>query len=367
MADGRAGASVKLAGLDKWFGKNHVVRDLHLDIKPGTMTTFLGPSGCGKTTTLRMIAGFQEPDHGRISIGDRDITDVPAYRRNTAMVFQEYALFPHMTVAENVGYGLLVRGIRADERKRRVRAALELVELDGMGDRFPGQLSGGQQQRVALARALIVEPDALLLDEPLSNLDAKLRESVRMELHRIQRRTGITAIYVTHDQEEAFALSDEVVVMSEGRIQQAGPPDEVYYHPANRFVAEFVGTINLAPALVTEVSGSVAAMQCASAEVVATGLTRPIRAGQTVVIGVRPESVQLCSVGEPLPTEDANVLPGRIAGAAFLGHKLRYTVEVPFGSTPWVVDQFDPGSSVGLSGEVSLVVPRLRTHVMSEE
>jgi len=241
---------VRLVGVTKRLGTHLAVDGISLDVAEGTFMTLLGPSGCGKTTTLRMIAGFYSPDRGEIRIRDRVINDIPPHRRNTAMVFQEYALFPHMTVAENVGYGLRMRRVPRPEARRRVALVIELVGLSGQERKFPHQLSGGQQQRVALARALIVEPEVLLLDEPLSNLDAKLRVRVRTEIRQLQQRLGKTTLYVTHDQEEALAISDQIAVMHNGRILQVGTPAEIYFHPANRFVADFVGQGVFLPAKV---------------------------------------------------------------------------------------------------------------------
>src|SRR5208337_4536018 len=237
--------SVVLKNISKKYGDVPAVRDVSLEIAKGEFFFLLGPSGCGKTTLLRMIAGFVEPDAGEIRFGDRLMNAVPAHRRNTGMVFQNYALWPHMSVRENVAYGLELRRIPREELRRRLGRALELVRLEGLEERRPNQLSGGQQQRVALARALVIEPDVLLLDEPLSNLDAKLRVEMRQELRRIHFETGITTIYVTHDQKEALSLAGRLAVMRDGEVRQAGTPREVYTRPADRFVAEFVGQANV--------------------------------------------------------------------------------------------------------------------------
>jgi len=227
------------------YGATAVLDDVSLDVEKGEFFAFLGPSGSGKTTLLRLIAGFGTPSQGRILIGERDVTGLPAWSRNVGMVFQSYALWPHMTVARNVAFGLERRRLPRAEITRKVRAALDLVGLGALADRRPAQLSGGQQQRVALARTIVIEPEVLLLDEPLSNLDAKLRVDMRSELKSLQRKLGITAIYVTHDQEEANAIADRIAVLDQGRIQQIGPPTDLYDHPANRFVATFLGTANL--------------------------------------------------------------------------------------------------------------------------
>ena len=237
--------TLRLAGLTRHFDGTLAVDNVDLDVADGEFLTLLGPSGCGKTTTLRMIAGFITPDAGDIWFGDRLVTEVPPHKRNTAMVFQSYALFPHMSVADNVGFGLKMRKVAAPERDRQVAEALEIVGLTGLERRRPGQLSGGQQQRVALARAIVTKPDILLFDEPLSNLDAKLRERVRIEIRELQLRLGITAIYVTHDQDEALVMSDRIVVMNKGRIEQIGEPGSIYRRPKTAFVADFLGLANI--------------------------------------------------------------------------------------------------------------------------
>jgi ABC-type Fe3+/spermidine/putrescine transport system ATPase subunit len=237
-------APVRLVGLSKHFGEVRAVDDVSLDVPEGEITTLLGPSGCGKTTTLRLVAGFYRPDAGEIYLGGKALSALPPNRRPTRTVFQNYALFPHMTVGENVGFGLDMQRIRGTERSTRIDESLEVVGLGGFRERSPGQLSGGQQQRVALARALVTRPKVLLLDEPLSNLDAKLRVLMRMEIRQLQADLGITTIYVTHDQEEALSLSDQVVVMDRGRVLQVGRPTEIYERPATRFVAEFLGLSN---------------------------------------------------------------------------------------------------------------------------
>jgi putative spermidine/putrescine transport system ATP-binding protein len=233
-----------LDGVSKRYGEHWVVRDVSLAIEEGELVVLLGPSGCGKTTTLRMIGGFVEPTAGRVRLGARDITALPPYRRNTGLVFQGYALFPHLTAAQNVSFGLEMRGLAMGAIRDKVGEALRLVRLAGLGDRLPRELSGGQQQRVALARALVIQPELLLLDEPLSNLDAKLREEVRVEIRQLQRTLGLTTLMVTHDQEEALTMADRLVVMSHGVIQQIGTQGELYDRPVNRFVAGFVGRTN---------------------------------------------------------------------------------------------------------------------------
>ncbi|MFI5015702.1 MAG: ABC transporter ATP-binding protein [Hyphomicrobiales bacterium] len=237
-------ARVVLQHLSKRYGDSFAVKDLSLDIPQGEFLVLLGPSGCGKTTTLRMIAGFVEPSAGSVALGGRDVTTLPPWKRNTGLVFQSYALFPHLTVEENVAFGLEMRKMSGNETRARVEETLRLVRLDGFGERLPRQLSGGQQQRVALARALAFRPDVLLLDEPLSNLDAKLREEVRVEIRELQQKLGITTVMVTHDQDEALSMADRLVVMAQGEVQQVGTQRDLYERPAGRFVASFVGRSN---------------------------------------------------------------------------------------------------------------------------
>jgi putative spermidine/putrescine transport system ATP-binding protein len=234
-------ARLRLSEVSKLYGETKAVDDLSLDVADGEFLVLLGPSGCGKTTTLRIVAGFVDATAGSVHLGDHDVTHTPPWKRNAGLVFQSYALFPHLTVNDNVGFGLEMRRVPKSDAQARIRDALRLVRLDHLGDRFPRQLSGGQQQRVALARALVVRPDILLLDEPLSNLDARLRQDVRIEIRELQRKLGMTTVMVTHDQEEALTMADRLVVMSEGRIRQVGTQQDLYERPADRFVADFVG------------------------------------------------------------------------------------------------------------------------------
>src|SRR5690242_6895400 len=246
MTDSPRAADVRLHGVEKSFdGHTRAVDHVDLVVNPGEVFALLGPSGCGKTTTLRMVAGFETPDAGRILVGGEDITDTPVHRRDMGMIFQSYALFPHRTVAENVAFGLRMRGLAKDQIAQRVAGALRQVALEGYEERRPAQLSGGQQQRVALARAIVIRPRVLLCDEPLAALDRKLRQSMQVELKALQRELGVTLIFVTHDQEEAMTIADRVAVMNAGRIEQIGAPREVYNRPRTRFVADFIGDINL--------------------------------------------------------------------------------------------------------------------------
>ena len=304
---------------DPKTGKDfYAVKDTSLTIQPGSFVTLLGPSGCGKTTTLRMIAGFESPDEGEIYLGDEAINALTPNKRDTAMVFQSYALLPHYNVFDNVAYGLKLRKVPKDEIKRRVMAILDLVELTGMEGRMTNQLSGGQQQRVALARALVIEPSVLLFDEPLSNLDAKLRVSMRTEIRRIQKRVGITAIYVTHDQSEAMALSDQIIVMKNGVVEQMGTPQEIYYHPKNEFVADFIGEANF-------LRGTMIGRENGHAVIRVEGHDMPVadrpdmEPGREYTIVLRPEAAHL---------SDEGGVPCRVSLSCFMGSYQNYHVQL---------------------------------------
>jgi len=356
-----ADAHVRLVNIRKRFpnATAAAVDDVSLDIPRGSLTTLLGPSGCGKTTTLRMIAGFYEPDQGDILIGERRVNDVPTHRRRTAMVFQDYALFPHMTVKDNVSYGLKLARTGADETARRVHHTLDFLDLKGLESRYPGQLSGGQQQRVALARALVMNPEVLLLDEPLSNLDARLRVSIRAELSSIQRQLGITTIYVTHDQDEALAMSDWIAVMNHGRVVQWGTPWDVYYHPRTAFLADFLGTVNLVQVpVLTTAPGSLTVQLGQHALEVPFDGEAP---ASEVLLAIRPETLRL---GSPL-NEAGLAVNGLVVRRTFLGHLMRYAVRI--GDQEWLVDQPDPGASASLAeGNVTVVVNPRRLHVLPD-
>ncbi len=274
-------------------GEVTAVNGVSLEIQQGYLVTLLGPSGCGKTTTLRLIAGFEFPNSGRILLDGNAINDLPPHRRDMSMVFQSYAIFPHLNVFENIAYGLNVQKRSRDEIKRRVARVLELVELTGLENRAPNQLSGGQQQRVALARALIMEPKVLLMDEPLSNLDAKLREQMRTEIRRIQKRLGITSVYVTHDQVEAMTLSDQVVVMNQGKIEQVGPPDEIYRRPRTRFVADFIGRANFVEGVVRERQAGHVLLDALGTTLTAPAPGDGFGAGEKAMLILRPEVVEI--------------------------------------------------------------------------
>jgi len=318
-------AHVELRKLRKLYGKTVAVDGVDLDIGKGEFMTFLGPSGCGKTTTLRMIAGLIEPTEGEISVGGKLLSSpgtkvVPPEKRNMGMVFQSYAVWPHMTVFENVAFPLRNLKKSKEEIGKRVRAALELVKLDGLEDRYPSNLSGGQQQRVALARAMAIEPDILLFDEPLSNLDAKLREEMRFELKEIQRRIGVTSIYVTHDQAEAMAISDRIAVMSHGQIKQIGKPREIYDSPEDPFTAEFIGLANFFPGKAT----SEKTVCLAGREELEIDGCRELNMGADVILSIRPHNIKIYKE----VNKTRNELQGIVEKGAYLGDKVDYRVRV---------------------------------------
>ena len=335
---------LQLKQINKYFGRSHVIKDVNIDFEKGHFVTFLGPSGCGKTTLLRMVAGFYEPDDGEILLNGKRIERIPPYSRNTAMVFQEYALFPHMNVFDNVSYGLRVKNRPKEEIERRVKEALDLMQLKGMEDRFPNQMSGGQQQRVAVARALVMNPEVLLLDEPLSNLDAKLRESVRVELRDIQKKMGLSTIYVTHDQSEALSMSDMIVVLKGGVVHQTGSPQEIYFEPKTPFVADFIGTTNL-----LSVKGLGENPVSYGNDRIPTA--KSVNAGQEYCLSIRPECLKL--VKEAVDGQ-VNVKV-TIQNKMFLGEKIRYFVNDSLGKE-WIIDIYDPGRTI-LEGEAYAAFP----------
>jgi spermidine/putrescine ABC transporter ATP-binding subunit len=316
--------ALRLDGVSKAYSTVVALEPLSLDVPAGGLVALLGPSGCGKSTTLRIIAGLEEPDQGRVFLGDRDITQVPANRRRLGLVFQNYALFPHMTVGENVSFGLRMSGVNRAETERRTHEALDLVQLTGLDDRYPSMLSGGQQQRVALARTLIMQPSALLLDEPLGALDKNLRESMQFELRRLQRALGITTILVTHDQEEALTLSDMVVVMNQGRIVQSGTPKDIYDRPHTRFVAAFLGSANIFECMASD--GKTARLATESGEAIGISIAgAPLPQGR-VLLAVRPERVSLSIVAPP---SGDTALKGIVRGHVFRGDNHVYEVKIP--------------------------------------
>ncbi|KRC73247.1 Spermidine/putrescine import ATP-binding protein PotA [compost metagenome] len=324
-------AKVSIENIRKQFGAAVAVSDFSLEIAEGELVTFLGPSGCGKTTTLRMIAGFIAPTAGRIRIGDTDVTRLPVHKRDTGMVFQRYALFPHMTVAENVAFGLEMHKVPKPDREGKVRRVLDMVRMTELRERYPRQLSGGQQQRVAIARALAIEPKVFLLDEPLSNLDAKLRLEVREEIRSLQRRLGLTTVFVTHDQEEALAIADRMAIMHDGIVQQVGAPDTLYERPANLFVADFLGKMNVFQG--RGQAGNV--FQTAAGQRIAA----PAGDGATHV-GVRPERVRL----QEQPS-GGNALAGVVESSLYLGSVLEVRVQLEGGDR--MVSQIVNGGARG--------------------
>ncbi|WP_425407007.1 ABC transporter ATP-binding protein [Hwanghaeella sp.] len=320
--------AVELKSVVKRYGDFTAVHDTNLDIPEGSFLTLLGPSGCGKTTTLRMIAGLTGITEGDILIKGRRVNDLPIHKRNLGIVFQNYALFPHRTVWQNVAFGLKYRNTPKDETERRVREALDLVQLPQMADRMPAQLSGGQQQRIALARAIVIQPDVLLLDEPLSALDANLREDMRIELKRIQHTLGITTVFVTHDQSEALAMSDQIVVMSAGHVEQVGSPEEVYNRPASEFVAGFLGNSNILTGTVVDIAGPTAKLDLdglgpilAAADTVG----RPLTAGEKVKVSIRAEKLVLDGTVDP--SGETSTFPGRITTVDYQGQVARYFLQ----------------------------------------
>lgn len=315
-------ADVRIQGLIKSFGDLQAVDKVDLHVGAGEVFFLLGPSGCGKTTLLRAIAGFNDPDQGTIHIGDREVSKLPASERDTAMVFQSYALWPHMTVEQNVAFGLEMKGVKRSRARDQVHQALDMVQLAGRATDRPNQLSGGQQQRVALARALVVEPACLLLDEPLSNLDAKLRLEMRSEIRRICKDAGLTAIYVTHDQKEALSIADRIAVMRDGKVLQVGVPREIYQRPVDRFVASFVGESNFVTGKVAAVSGDELTVASVMGAFEARGLGEHRHlVGSEVVLSIRPEALVL---GAP-PTGAVNVLRGTLRDSVFLGDIAQHT------------------------------------------
>lgn len=347
---------VELKNVTKRFDDVIAANDVNLTINDGEFFTFLGPSGCGKTTTMRMVAGLEYPTEGTIYYDDEDVTQLPSFRRNTGMVFQNYALWPHMKVAENISYGLEIRKTPKDEITQRVNDVLALVGLSGMGDRLPTQLSGGQQQRVALARVLVVEPDILLLDEPLSNLDAKLRVEMREEIKDIQRKLGITTIYVTHDQEEAMAVSDRIAIQNYGRIMQVGTPQEIYNKPDNLFIATFIGKGALLEGKVKSI-GDLISVDIGEGilEGVNTG-NQPINVGDRVACVLRPENFHLKELDEP-----NNILYGVIEWSAFVGAVSE--VKITIGDESLMIDA--PPDRTYQSGDtLKVFVPKTKTVIL---
>ncbi len=323
---------LELTHIHKSFGTSVAVEDFNLTVKQGEFVSFLGPSGCGKTTTLRMVAGFELPTSGKVTLNGKDLTYIPPNKRNVGMVFQSYALFPNMTVAQNVGYGLKIAGKSKSEIEERVREMLSLIQMDKFYSRYPYQLSGGQQQRVALARALAIRPELLLLDEPLSALDAKIRFELRQEIRRIQQQLGITTIYVTHDQEEALSLSDRIVVMSQGKIEQVGNPFEIYNFPQTRFVAKFVGSLNTVNATVVDPAKGVVSFDGINLDV-EDGIKGKSK-GDEITIAIRPERFNFLA-----EQRKDNVFDCIIENITFLGSVVR--IQMRIGNSIFNMDTFN--------------------------
>jgi putative spermidine/putrescine transport system ATP-binding protein len=358
-------AFLELSGVQKRFvGGVVAVQNFDLAAERGEFVSFLGPSGCGKTTTLRMIAGFEQPTAGTIRINGEDVTNRAPNKRHVGMVFQSYALFPNMTVAGNIGFGLKLLKRPKAQIDQRVEELLGLIHLEGRGDRYPYQLSGGQQQRVALARALAIEPQVLLLDEPLSALDAKIRVALRHEIREIQRQLGITTVYVTHDQEEALELSDRIVVMSEGNVEQIGTPFEIYNFPATPFVASFVGTLNAVEArIVDAAAGSLTIAD----HPVRTTSTVSGAAGEPVMVALRPEMITLVGVDGATAADGANSLPATVTDIAFLGSVVRVTADIGGGVTVDVDTFNNPNLAVPERGaQTRLSFPREAALVLAK-
>jgi iron(III) transport system ATP-binding protein len=331
-------------------GEIYAARDVRLDVRPGEFLTMLGPSGCGKTTTLRMIAGFEKPDAGHIRFDGQDVTDLPANQRNIGFVFQNYALFPHLSVFENVAYGLRVRGIGGEAIAKRVIDVLSLVGLSGYEQQFSGQLSGGEQQRVALARAIVIEPRVLLFDEPLSNLDAKLRVQMRQEIRALQRRLGITTVYVTHDQEEAMAVSDRIAVMNGGSVVQEGSAEDLYYRPATPFVAGFIGRVNLIEGTVARAPDGRPGVAALGTVIIIETFAPGLQLGDAVRLVLRPEAVAIAADG------GTGALRARVLSRTFLGEKVEYLFDCAGTPLQSVGYNAGPGNVVPEGAEVSLSV-----------
>ena len=335
--------SLSLSDITAHYGSTKVLEDLNLHVGEGELVSLLGASGCGKTTTLRLVAGFLEPTTGTIKLGDRDLTRLPAHARNIGLVFQTYALFPHLTVRENVAFGLKQRGIGGAERTRRADAMIERVGLSAFADRHPANLSGGQRQRVALARALVLEPPLLMFDEPLSNLDAKLRVDMRVEIRRLQQANGTTALYVTHDQEEAFSISDRVAIMNAGQIMQLDTPEVLYSRPANAFVADFVGFENMIPMTAVSEAGDAVRAEMAggtSIELPKSQFTVPSR---DFILAARPEGLLVSAAGDGIPTP--------LGLRTYLGRAYQYQCETPAGEVKAngpLAQPFDSGANAVL-------------------
>ncbi len=362
--DDAKNAFIEFKGVTKKFGDFKALNNVSLKIPQGCFMTLLGPSGCGKTTLMRQLSGFSEPDEGDVYIEGKRVNGLPPYKRHTPLVFQEYALFPHMTVKENITYGLRLQKIDKSEILDRMNEMLEMFNLVGLEKRFPKQLSGGQQQRVAFARALIMGQKVLLLDEPLSNLDAKLRVDVRSELRQIQQDLGITTIYVTHDQDEALSMSDSIAVMRAGEIEQCGAPWEIYFKPVNRFVADFVGTVNFIDAIITEIRDNIINMNWKNHNLSVARDDYDFELEEVVELVIRPE----CFTVRPYVADNAllcvNSLIGKIKLHSFLGSFIRYWIEVD-GHT-FIIDDSNPSLTGAMQGDVIITLDENKIHLLQK-
>ena len=336
-ADGNAPPAVQLKGVTKHFGKVIAVHKIDLEIPDGFLTTLLGPSGCGKTTILRMIAGLEKPTEGDIFIKGQRVNDTPIHKRNLGMIFQNYALFPHKTIFDNVAFGLKYRNVSKADVQAKVKQALEVVRLPGVEQRMPFQLSGGQQQRIALARAIVIEPDVLLMDEPLSALDENLREEMRVEVSNLQEMLGITSIFVTHDQREALTMSDSIVVMNDGRKQQEGPPEEVYDAPASHFVADFIGHSNFFTGEIAQVDNDLITVKFKDGRRLKVAQPGDWQTGQQVEVVARAQKVYLTHKDQSLDETAENLFQGKIKDRSYMGGEVRFFIELDSGTTIHVI------------------------------
>jgi spermidine/putrescine transport system ATP-binding protein len=341
-------SGITLESVTKRFGSVEAVRSVAIEIREGEFFSLLGPSGCGKTTTLRMIGGFEQPDEGRILLRGVDVTAVPPNRRNVNMVFQHYALFPHMSIGDNIAFGMRLKRVGKGEQRDRVSEMLRIVRLEGLEKRKPGQLSGGQQQRVALARALVNRPAALLLDEPLGALDVKLRKQMQLELKRIQSELGTTFVYVTHDQEEALAMSDRIAVMNDGVVEQVAPPRELYERPVTAFCADFIGSLNAIDFRVDEVAGAQLVSRVSPTERLVVEAANGHREGDALKLAVRPERIRIAASGRPAP-EEGSRLEGVVAEVIYLGSLTQFHVDTKLGRVVSyrMNDEVQPGVESG--------------------
>ncbi|MFP4030055.1 MAG: ABC transporter ATP-binding protein [Desulfococcaceae bacterium] len=357
---------VQFKGVAKRFGKVVAVEAMDLDIAEGTLVTLLGPSGCGKTTLLRMIAGLESPTEGDILINGRRINDVPVHKRNLGMIFQNYALFPHKSIYDNVAFGLKYRDIPKEEIRDRVTKALEMVRLPGVERRMPSQLSGGQQQRIAMARAIVIQPDVLLMDEPLSALDENLREEMRREVDNLQQMLGVTTIFVTHDQREALSMSDKIVVMKDGRKQQEGGPETVYNQPANHFVADFLGHSNFMSGTVAQVENGAVVVELADGSRLTSTSQGDWKTGQPVEVVVRAQRFEPFLPDEYQPESEANHFSGRIRDRSYMGGEVSYFVEMADGAEIHIISMMRT-RIYQIGDEVAVQVSPHHCHLLAAE